>query len=241
MVRDAHDTAVVGSALGRYPSTVVEAKDGTQTVIAGRYTAGVAPGSVNEVRTGESASVRVVGSYRDPANPRLMHEGHRVYRLDQSANWRLRPSADAAPLLRAPVVALRRDEYAPGATRGETGREIMASRRAMEQTAAAVERVEDQQRSVVSGVQSANQALANNQGSLLKLNEQLSRRVDGVEARQREAGSVRNLGTNNPPPPLGGGAGGPLGGPTPGPTPVTNPPTVGPAPGSVTPPSAGVY
>lgn len=231
LVRDARETALAGRTLGGYTKEV-----------PGSYGAVTVPTRVSDVRTADSVSVHTVGAYPDPADPRLLHEPHRVYRLDQRARWRLAPAADVDPVRRGPVAALRRAEYAPGATRGEAGREIMASRRAIQSAATAVADVNRQQLEMAAGVKDATGTLVRNQGRLLEIHQALAGRVEKLEtARARDAAAAPRVPLSGPP-----GGGGPLAGgvpaAAPSPTPaLTNPPTVGPAAPLPSPPAPGVY
>lgn len=49
----------------------------------------VSVGTLDNVRFGEVVKAYPIGRYRDPADPRIMHERHVVYRQEQSPAWRL--------------------------------------------------------------------------------------------------------------------------------------------------------
>ena len=99
---------------------------------------------------------------------------------------RLAPAADA-DVLHGPVGALRRKEYAPTATAGEVGREIMESRRASEKMLDAAGRVEVQQTQMATRATENEKTLLGNQAALLRLNNGLRDRIGQVETRQAQA------------------------------------------------------
>ena len=49
--------------------------------------------NVEQVRHGEALKAYPVNRYVDPNNPDVMHEGHVVYRREQSPAWNLNPNA----------------------------------------------------------------------------------------------------------------------------------------------------
>lgn len=184
MVRDTDQTSYAGRRLGHYGYPQVVTSDGKDTV----YSAGSPRrlgAKVSDVRTGDVVTEQVVGAYVDPANPNLLHQPHVVMRLDERARWRLAPAADA-DVLQGPVAGLRRKEYAPVATRGEAGREIMATRHTNDQMMAAAATVQDQQQRMAAAATQNQQALLNNQAKLLELNNGLKKRMADLEARQQQ-------------------------------------------------------
>lgn len=184
MVRDTDQTAYAGRRFGHYGYPQSVTSDGKDTV----YSAGSPRrlgAKVSDVRTGDVVTEQMVGAYVDPANPNLLHQPHVVMRLDERARWRLAPAADA-DVLHGPVAGLRRKEYSPVATRGEAGREIMATRRTNEQMMQAASRVQEQQVSMANAATQNQQALLNNQAKLLQLNDGLKRRMESLETRQQQ-------------------------------------------------------
>lgn len=62
-------------------------------------------GSMESLRSSEQLKAYPVGRYQDPNNPYVMHEGHTIYRAEQSPRWNLNPNAPVAVLL-GPTVAV---------------------------------------------------------------------------------------------------------------------------------------
>ena len=47
---------------------------------------------IESVRYAESIKTYPMGRYVDPNNARIMHEGHRIYRVETTAKWNLHPN-----------------------------------------------------------------------------------------------------------------------------------------------------
>lgn len=62
-------------------------------------------GSTECLRSSEQLKAYPVGRYQDPNNPYVMHEGHTIYRAEQSPRWNLNPNAPVAVPL-GPTVAV---------------------------------------------------------------------------------------------------------------------------------------
>jgi len=62
-------------------------------------------GNTESLRSSEQLKAYPVGRYQDPNNPYVMHEGHTIYRAEQSPRWNLNPNAPVAVPL-GPTVAI---------------------------------------------------------------------------------------------------------------------------------------
>src|SRR5437016_14371258 len=60
-------------------------------------------GTVGNVRTPELVKVYGVNRYVDPADPRMMHERHAVYRLEEQPNWVVRTPSGKNKVLLGPI------------------------------------------------------------------------------------------------------------------------------------------
>jgi hypothetical protein len=90
-------------------------------------------GTVGNVRSSEVVKVYGVNRYVDPADPRLMHERHAVYRLEEQPGWVVQTPKGGNKILLGPIVGLNRAEYKPAPDAAELGRELMTARRATEE------------------------------------------------------------------------------------------------------------
>lgn len=75
-------------------------------------TTGFVPGttlpsdSMESVRYAENIKTYPMGRYVDPNNSRIMHEGHRIYRVEKTAKWNLHPNEPVSVPL-GPVAHVR--------------------------------------------------------------------------------------------------------------------------------------
>ena len=62
------------------------------------------PSNIDGLRFHENVKAYPLGRYRDPRNPRIMHERHLAYRVEQEASWDYSPNQNfVVPLGKAPV------------------------------------------------------------------------------------------------------------------------------------------
>ena len=91
------------------------------------------PVSSTGLRIPDQLSEYRLGRYVDPHDPLVMHEGHPVYRIDNSANWDLRPRNRAAFIQKDVVV--RPKASVNEAVMAEVKKQRAATREVTEQTA----------------------------------------------------------------------------------------------------------
>ena len=89
-------------------------------------------GSVANVRQTEQVKVYGVNRYVDPADPRIMHERHAIYRVEQKPAWITRSKNQSGEILLGPVLGLHRPEYAPEPLPGETARDLADAKRGVQ-------------------------------------------------------------------------------------------------------------
>lgn len=102
-------------------------------------------GSNAYVRTGEIVKAYPVSRYVDPANPKVMHERHVVYRVERNNLWRMVPPDNRydATLL-GPVAGVRSPSVQPSPIPAELSRELQKQKqltRVMEAQTSALSRV----------------------------------------------------------------------------------------------------
>jgi hypothetical protein len=73
----------------------------------------VQTGVNKSLREPETVKVYEVNRYVDAGDPRIMHERHAVYRLEEQPTWVTRPPKDRNGIILGPIVGLRKPEYAP--------------------------------------------------------------------------------------------------------------------------------
>ena len=117
-------------------------------------------GSVANVRQSEQVKVYGVNRYVDPADPRIMHERHAIYRVEQKPAWVTRSKNQSGEILLGPVLGLRRPEYSPEPLPGETARDLAEAKRGVQDANRDMQSVREGQQKLASNVQSlAEQAL----------------------------------------------------------------------------------
>jgi len=139
-------------------------------------------GSVGNVRTPELVKVYGVNRYMDPADPRIVHERHPVYRLEEEPNWVIRTPHGENKVLLGPIVGLNRPEYKPAPEAAELGRELMSARRSVEESEQYLEEIKAREGVLESGLK---KSLEN----VEKLNQVTKKLADKVERMEKSAGA----------------------------------------------------
>jgi hypothetical protein len=85
------------------------------------------------LREPETVKVYGVNRYVDAGDPRIMHERHAVYRLEEQPTWVTRSPKDRNEIILGPIVGLRKPEYAPEPMPGETAREVFQAKRGIQE------------------------------------------------------------------------------------------------------------
>src|SRR5262245_58155074 len=139
-------------------------------------------GSVSGLR--ETGSIKVYGMnrYVDPADSRIMHERHAIYRLEQQPGWISRSPKYQKEVILGPVVGLTREEYAPEPLPGETAREIMNARRGLDQAHDSINAVRESQEKLTNSVESLAKETAEAERKLTSVVSILNERVKHLEA-----------------------------------------------------------
>ena len=117
-------------------------------------------GTVANVRQAELVKVYGVNRYVDPADPRVMHERHAIYRIEQNPAWVTRSKNQSSEILLGPIVGLHRPEYAPEPLPGETSRDLAEAKRGLQDANQDLQSMREGQQKLANNVQSlAEQAL----------------------------------------------------------------------------------
>lgn len=145
--------------------------------------AGSAPaGSVSGLRATGSIKVYGMNRYVDPADPRIMHERHAIYRLEEQPAWISRSPKYQKEVILGPVVGLTREEYAPEPLPGETAREILHARRGVDQANESIHAVRESQEKLTNSVESLAKETAEAERKLTSVVSILNERVKHLEA-----------------------------------------------------------
>jgi hypothetical protein len=156
------------------------------------------PASVDSSMHGQSPSATPVGSggglrepgsievfgmnrYIDPADSRIMHERHAIYRLQQQPAWISRSPRDQHEVILGPIAGLKRAEYAPEPLPGETSREIMHARRGVELANDSLKAMREGQERLANSVETLAKETADAERKLTSVVSMLNERVKHLE------------------------------------------------------------
>jgi hypothetical protein len=140
-----------------------------------RATRGI--GRTGNVRTGEVVKAYGVNRYVDPADPRVMHERHAIYRVEEGSGWVTQTPQGARGIILGPVVGLKNPEDAPVPRDSEIKRELLASRQALEKSNEELERLRQNQEGMSQYVKESAEA----QSKIAVIAEGLNHRLKKVE------------------------------------------------------------
>jgi hypothetical protein len=111
-------------------------------------------GTVANVRQAERVKVYGVNRYVDPADPRIMHERHAIYRIEQKPAWVDRTKNQSGEILLGPLLGLHRPEYAPEPLPGETARDLAEAKRGLQDASKDLQSMREGQQKLANNVQS---------------------------------------------------------------------------------------
>jgi hypothetical protein len=134
------------------------------------------PVSSDSLRTDEQLREYRLGRYVDPRDPLVMHEAHPTYRVESTAQWDLRPQAQAAVSPRKTTTAS--SVSTNDAVVAEVNKQRAATRAFTEQTAALNQKLAELSKAV-----SQTEEIAKNNLSLKKDVADLREHLDALDAR----------------------------------------------------------
>lgn len=139
-------------------------------------------GTVANVRQSEQVKVYGVNRYVDPADPRIMHERHAIYRVEQKPAWVTRSKNQSGEILLGPVLGLHRPEYAPEPLPGETARDVAEVRRGVQDANKDMQSMREGQQKLASNVQSLAEQTLDGQRKLTTAVGLLNERMKKLES-----------------------------------------------------------
>jgi hypothetical protein len=153
-------------------------------------------GTVANVRQAEQVKVYGVSRYVDPADSRIMHERHAIYRVEQKSAWVTRSKNQSGEILLGPVLGLHRPEYAPEPLPGETARDLAEAKRGVQDTNKDLQAMREGQQKLASNVQSLAEQTLDGQRKLTTAVGLLNERMKKLEG-QSAANPTPAADTNN--------------------------------------------
>ncbi len=156
---------------------------GGVAVTAGeRQSTGPTPvGTVGNLRLTEAVKVYGMNRYVDAADSRIMHERHAIYRLEQQPSWITRSPRNQNEVILGSIVGLRKPEYAPEPTPGETSREIVQARRGIQEANEGMKDLRESQEKLAGSVESLAKGTAETERKLTTVVSMLNERLKRLE------------------------------------------------------------
>jgi hypothetical protein len=138
-------------------------------------------GTVSNVRQSELVKVYGVNRYVDPADSRIMHERHAIYRVEQQPAWVTRSKNQSGQILLGPILGLHRPEYSPEPLPGETARDLAEAKRGLQDTTKDLQSMRDGQQKLADNVQSLAEQTLDGQRKLTSAVGLLNERIKKLE------------------------------------------------------------
>jgi hypothetical protein len=138
-------------------------------------------GAFANLRQSETVKVYGINRYVDTADPRVMHERHAVYRLEQQPAWITRSPGNQNEVILGPIVGLRKPEYAPEPAPGETSREIFQARRGIQEANEGMKDLRESQEKLASSVETIAKNTAEAERKLTAVLTVINQRVKHLE------------------------------------------------------------
>jgi hypothetical protein len=175
-------TLIVLAGCQSEPTVMLVPPRASQTV-TDRYLPAISTpnGALANLRQPETVKVYGMNRYIDPADSRVLHERHAVYRLEQQPAWVTRSPRNQNEVILGPIVGLRKPEYAPEPVPGETVREIFQARRGIQEANEGMKDIRESQEKLTSNVEAMAKNTAEAERKLTTVVSLLNERVKHLE------------------------------------------------------------
>jgi hypothetical protein len=138
-------------------------------------------GTVQNVRESESVKVYGMDRYVDPSDPRVLHERHAIYRIEQQPRWVTQGDRNQNGILLGPVLGLRNAQYAPEPLPGETARDLAQTKQSLQDANRDIHAIQQNQEKLVTTVQSLAEQTLDAQRKLTTVVSTLNGRLQKLE------------------------------------------------------------
>jgi hypothetical protein len=159
-------------------------------------------GSVRNVRESESVKVYGMNRYVDPSDPRVLHERHAIYRVEEQPHWVTQSNGKRNAILLGPILGLRNAQYAPEPLPGEAARDLVQTKQGLQEANRDIHAIQQNQEKLATTVQSLAEQTLDAQRKLTNLVSTLNGRLKRIEGGNEE--SVDSSGANEIKVPVGG-------------------------------------
>ena len=149
---------------------------------------------VRNVRESESVKVYGMNRYVDPSDPRVLHERHPIYRVEEQPHWVTQSSGKQNAILLGPILGLRNPQYAPEPLPGETARDLVQTKQGLQDANRDIHAIQQNQEKLATTVQSLAEQTLDAQRKLTNLVSTLNGRLQRIEGGGEE--TVDSSGSN---------------------------------------------
>jgi ElaB/YqjD/DUF883 family membrane-anchored ribosome-binding protein len=145
------------------------------------------------LREPETVKVYGINRYVDAGDPRVMHERHAMYRLEEQPAWVTRSPKNRNEVILGPTVGLQKPEYAPEPMPGETAREIFQAKRGIQEVNDGMKELRDNQEKLAGSMASFAKETADAQRKMTTVLSALNARVKRLEGEGAASGDDQAL------------------------------------------------
>jgi hypothetical protein len=138
-------------------------------------------GFVRNVRESESVKVYGMNRYVDPSDPRVLHERHAIYRVEEQPHWVTQSEGKHDEILLGPILGLRNAQYAPEPLPGETARDLVQTKRGLQDANRDIHAIQQNQEKLATTVQSLAEQTLDAQRKLANVLSALNGRLQRIE------------------------------------------------------------
>jgi hypothetical protein len=138
-------------------------------------------GTVRNVRESESVKVYGMNRYVDPSDPRVLHERHAIYRIEQEPRWLTQSDRKEGGILLGPILGLRNAQYAPEPLPGETARDLVQTKQGLQDANRDIHAIQQNQEKLATTVQSLAEQTLEAQRKLTNVISTLNGRLQKLE------------------------------------------------------------
>jgi hypothetical protein len=160
-------------------------------------------GTLRNVRESESVKVYGVNRYVDPSDPRVLHERHAIYRIEQQPRWVTQSDQNQNGILLGPILGLRNAQYAPEPLPGETARDLVQTKQGVRDANRDIQAIQQNQEKLTAAVQALAEQTLDAQRKLTTVVSTLNGRLKKLEGSADEVAEGSGGANQNKIPPTG--------------------------------------
>jgi small-conductance mechanosensitive channel len=141
--------------------------------------------------------------YVDPSDPRVLHERHAIYRIEEQPRWVIESDRNQNRILLGPILGLRNAQYAPEPLPGETARDLVQTKQGLQDANRDIHSIQQNQEKLATSVQSLAEQTLDAQRKLTVIVSTLNGRLQKLEGNTDETAEGSGGANENKAPPGG--------------------------------------